>query len=336
MKFEKCVATDKETVGTGSHSVSGEDRIGTAGKEVLQTQTAQEQKRALKTDRLMEQIVRPFNMQEACKRVKQNKGAPGVDNMPVTALPAWLKAHGDELASQLIAGTYKPNLVRRVTIPKPGGGSRDLGIPTVIDRLIQQAILQVLNDIIDPSFSTSSYGFRPRRSAHQQASDYVKEGLWIVVDMDLEKFFDRVNHDVLMSKVAYRIEDKRVLKLIRAYLNAGIMADGVCIMRGEGTPQGGPLSPLLANILLDELDKELEGRRHKFCRYADDFNIYVGSQAAGERVMASVSKFLEERLRLKVNKTKSAVGPSSYSQIPGLHTLDEWRFLHSKAEHQTL
>ena len=339
MKFEKCVATDKEIVRNGSHSTSGEDRIGTAGKEESQTQTAQEQKRALKTDQLMEQIVRPFNMQEACNRVKQNKGAPGVDNMPVTDLPAWLKVHGEELADQLIAGTYKPNLVRRVTIPKPGGGSRDLGIPTVIDRLIQQEILQILNDIIDPSFSTSSYGFRPRKSAHQalrQASDYVKEGLWIVVDMDLEKFFDRVNHDVLMSKVAYRIEDKRVLKLIRAYLNAGIMADGVCIMRGEGTPQGGPLSPLLANILLDELDKELEGRGHKFCRYADDFNIYVGSQAAGERVMASVSKFLEERLRLKVNKTKSAVGPSSYSQIPGLHTLNEWRFLHSKAEHQTL
>jgi len=250
VKFEKCVAADKETVRTGSHSASGEDRIGTTGTEVLQTQTAQEQKRALKTDQLMEQIVRPFNMQEACKRVKQNKGAPGVDNMLVTDLSAWLKVHGDELASQLIAGTYKPNLVKRVTIPKPGGGSRDLGIPTVIDRLIQQAMLQVLNDIIDPSFSTSSYGFRPRKNAHQalqQASDYVKEGFWIVVDMDLEKFFDRVNHDVLMSKVAYRIEDKRVLKLIRAYLNAGIMADGVCIMRGEGTPQGGPLSPLLAN-----------------------------------------------------------------------------------------
>ena len=291
MKFEKCGAIERETVKSGSHSMSGEDRIVAADREDLQTQTAQEQKRALKTNRLMEQIVAPDNMQQACKRVMQNKGTPGIDNMPTQALPAWLKVHGEELCKQLATGSYKPSPVKRVTIPKPDGGLRDLGIPTVIDRLIQQAMLQILNGVVDPIFSTSSYGFRPGKSAHQaleQASEYVKEGFWIVVDIDLEKFFDRVNHDVLMSKVAYRIEDKSVLKLIRAYLNAGIMANGVCIMQEEGTPQGGPLSPLLANILLDELDKELEKRKHKFCRYADDFNIYVGSLAAGERVMTSL------------------------------------------------
>ena len=339
VKFEKCGAIEREAVKSDSHYTSGKDRIKAASTEESQSQTAQEQKRVLKTDRLMERIVAPYNMQQACKRVMQNKGAPGIDNMPTKALPAWLKIHREELSRQLIAGTYKPSPVKRVIIPKPDGGVRNLGIPTVIDRVIQQATLQILNEVIDPTFSTSSYGFRPGKSAHQaleQASEYVKEGFWIVVDIDLEKFFDRVNHDVLMSKVAYRIGDKSVLKLIRAYLNAGIMANGVCIMQEEGTPQGGPLSPLLANILLDELDKELEKRKHKFCRYADDCNIYVGSQAAGERVMASVSKFLEERLRLKVNKTKSAVGPSSYSQIPGLQTLNEWHLLYSQAKHQTL
>jgi group II intron reverse transcriptase/maturase len=229
--------------------------------------------------------------------------------------------------------------VKRVTIPKPGGGTRDLGIPTVVDRMVQQALLQVLNEIIDPTFSESSYGFRPGKSAHkalEKASVYVQEGYEIVVDIDLEKFFDKVNHDVLMSRVARRIQDKRVLKLIRAYLNAGIMINGICFVSDEGTPQGGPLSPLLANILLDDLDKELEKRGHRFCRYADDCNIYVATQRAGERVMESVKEFLEKRLRLKINESKSAVGPSKFSQISWIQNLNEWRTFDCKAESEAI
>jgi RNA-directed DNA polymerase len=230
--------------------------------------------------------------------------------MTVAELGPWLEAHGEELIASLLDGNYEPEPVRGVEIPKPGGGVRQLGIPTVVCRFVQQAILQVLDPLLDPTFSESSYGFRPGPSAHQalrKASEYVAEGRTTVVDVDLEKFFDRVNHDVLMGRLARRIADKRLLRIIRRLLEAGIMRDGVVIERYEGTPQGGPLSPLLANLLLDELDKELERRGHCFCRYADDCNIYVRSQAAGERVMASVTRFLEKRLRLRVNRTKSAV-----------------------------
>ncbi len=225
-------------------------------------------------------------------------------------LGAWLAAHKEELVKGLLDGSYRPRAVRGVEIPKPGGGVRQLGIPTVVDRLVQQAILQVLDPLLDPTFSESSYGFRPGRSAHQalrKASEYVAEGYSIVVDMDLEKFFDRVNHDVLMGRLARRITDKRLLRIIRRLLEAGIMKQGVVIERYEGTPQGGPLSPCLANLLLDEVDKELERRGHRFCRYADDLNVYVRSKVAGERVMASLTRFVEKRLRLRVNRTKSAV-----------------------------
>ena len=275
-----------------------------------QAPAASDGNRALETDALMERICEPANLNRAYKRVKSNRGSPGIDGMTVAELAPWLKAHGEELVASLLDGSYEPEPVRGVEIPKPGGGVRQLGIPTVKCRFVQQAILQVLDPLLDPTFSESSYGFRPGRSAHQalrKASEYVAEGRLIVVDMDLEKFFDRVNHDVLMERLARRIADKRLLRIVRRLLEAGIMKDGVVIERYEGTPQGGPLSPLLANLLLDELDKELERRGHRFCRYADDCNIYVKSKAAGERVMASVTRFLEKRLRLRVNRTKSAV-----------------------------
>lgn len=328
-------ATDKEAMKLESHPQSSEVGNGAAREEELQACITQTQNRALKTNRLMERVVESQNWGRALKRVMQNKGAPGVDKMSTSSLPDWLKQNGKQLIKELLAGSYKPKMVRRVVIPKPGGGERNLGIPTVIDRLVQQALLQVLNDAVDSSFSESSYGFRPGKSAHQallKAQEYVKEGRDIVVDIDIERFFDRVNHDVLMSRISRRIEDKRVLRIIRAFLNAGILHNGVCIIQEEGTPQGGPLSPLLANILLDELDKELEQRGHKFCRYADDCNIYVSSQKAGERVMATLREFLAKRLRLKLNKEKSAVGPSRYSQIPGLYTLNEWSTFDSKTK----
>lgn len=259
---------------------------------------------------LMEAVVAPRNMRLALKRVKANKGSGGVDGMSVNELPAYLAEHWLHTRASLLDGSYLPQPVRRVEIPKSDGGVRQLGIPTVLDRLIQQAIHQVLEPLYDPTFSRSSYGFRPGRSAHQAlraAREHVASGKGWVVDLDLEKFFDRVNHDVLMSRLARRIGDKRLLKLIRRYLEAGVMSDGVVVERVEGTPQGGPLSPLLANILLDEFDKELEKRGHAFCRYADDCNIYVASRRAAERVMASLTHFLETRLRLRVNRTKSAV-----------------------------
>jgi RNA-directed DNA polymerase len=250
-------------------------------------------------------------MWRALKQVERNKGAAGVDNMTVAQLRAYLREHWLRIKEELLAGSYQPQPVRKVEIPKATGkGKRMLGIPTVIDRLIQQALHQVLSPLFEPSFSESSFGFRPNRSAQQavlKAREYVREGRRWVVDIDLEKFFDRVNHDVMMSRLARRIKDKRVLRLIRRYLQAGMMANGLTTVRREGTPQGGPLSPLLSNILLDELDKELERRGHKFCRYADDSNIYVQSRSAGERVMKSITKFLERRLRLKVNVEKSAV-----------------------------
>jgi RNA-directed DNA polymerase len=232
--------------------------------------------------------------------------------MSVRDLRSWLADTRDKLVAQLVRGEYRPQPVLGVEIPKPGGGVRQLGIPTVVDRLVQQAILQVLQPILDPTFCESNFGFRPGRSAHDalaQAGKYVAEGHGIVVDLDLEKFFDRVNHDILMARLVRRIGDKCLLRIVRRFLEAGMMRDGVCVRRWEGTPQGGPLSPLLANLLLDDLDKMLEARGHRFCRYADDVNIYVRSQAAGERVMASVAEFLRSRLHLKVNREKSAVAP---------------------------
>jgi RNA-directed DNA polymerase len=247
----------------------------------------------------------------ALKQVERNKGAAGVDNMTVEQLRGYLREHWLRIKEELLAGEYHPLPVRKVEIPKPGSKvMRMLGIPTVLERLIQQALQQVLSPLFEAGFSESSYGFRPQRSAQQavlKAREYVRTGRRWVVDIDLEKFFDRVNHDVLMSRLARRIKDKRVLRLIRRYLQAGMMANGLTTVRREGTPQGGPLSPLLSNILLDELDKELERRGHKFCRYADDSNIYVQSRSAGERVMKSITRFLEQRLRLKVNAEKSAV-----------------------------
>jgi RNA-directed DNA polymerase len=256
-------------------------------------------------------MVERENMRQALLRVERNKGTAGVDQMPVEDLRAYLKEHWPRLKEKLLTGRYKPQPVRRVEIPKPGGkGMRKLGIPTVLDRLIQQALHQVLSPVFDPQFSPHSYGFRPGRSAHdavRAAQKIVTSGKRWVVDMDLEQFFDRVNHDILMSRLARRIGDKHVLSLIRRYLEAGVMESGVVTATEEGTPQGGPLSPLLSNVLLDDLDKELERRGHMFFRYADDCNIYVASKVAGERVMTSLESFLGKRLRLKVNKAKSAV-----------------------------
>jgi RNA-directed DNA polymerase len=250
------------------------------------------------------------NMQTALKRVESNKGAAGIDGMAVQELPSYLKAHWLEVRAALESGKYQPSPVRRVEIPKPDGGVRQLGIPTVLDRLIQQAIAQVLTPMFEQMFSTHSYGFRPGRSAHQavqQAQAYIREGYDWVVDIDLEKFFDRVNHDMLMARAARVVKDKRVLKLIRAYLESGVMVNGVVMETEEGTPQGGPLSPLLSNIMLSDLDRELEERGHKFVRYADDCNIYVKTPRAGERVLEGVKRYLEKKLKLKVNPKKSKV-----------------------------
>jgi RNA-directed DNA polymerase len=258
----------------------------------------------------MEAILGRENMMAALRRVVANKGAAGADGMPVEELRAYLVANWPRIKEDLLAGRYRPAPVRGVEIPKPGGGKRLLGIPTVLDRLIQQAMHQVLMPLFDPGFSRSSFGFRPGRSAQQAvlaARSHMAAGRRWVVDIDLEKFFDRVNHDVLMARVARQVADKRVLRLIRRYLQAGLLLDGLATARREGTPQGGPLSPLLSNILLDDLDKELERRGHAFCRYADDCNIYVRSRRAGERLMASLTRFLAERLRLAVNLAKSAV-----------------------------
>jgi len=269
---------------------------------------------------LMEEVVNRENLFKALHRVKANAGAPGMDGMTVQELPDFLRQHWPRLKEELLKGTYRPQPVRRVDIPKPDGGTRKLGIPTAVDRFIQQAVLQVLQKRWDRTFSDHSYGFRPGRSAHQavaRAQNCVKEGFMWVVDLDLEKFFDRVNHDVLMGRLARRIGDKRLLKLIRAYLEAGVMENGLVGPTDEGTPQGGPLSPILSNALLDELDKELEHRGHRFVRYADDCNVYVRSERAGHRVMASLKAFLTQRLKLKVNESKSAVARPSERKFLG-------------------
>jgi len=276
-----------------------------------QASTGEMEKTQPEAMRLMEEVLRRENLIKALRRVRSNKGAPGVDGMTVEQLTPYLKEQWARIREELLRGTYEPELVRGVEIPKPNGkGVRPLGISTVLDRLIQQAILQVLSPIFDPHFSGSSYGFRPGRGCHdalKAAQGHVEAGYRWVVDVDLDKFFDRVNHDVLMSRVARRVKDKRLLRLLRGYLTSGVMAEGVIQPREEGTPQGSPLSPLLSNILLDELDKELERRGHRFCRYADDCNMYVKSKAAGERVMKSITRFLVRRLRLRVNRDKSAV-----------------------------
>ncbi len=258
---------------------------------------------------LMGKALESQNLQAALKRVRSNKGSPGIDGMTVEELPDYLREYWPRIREEVIAGKYQPGAVKRQEIPKSGGGVRELGIPTALDRFIQQALLQVLQPLFDPSFSKHSYGFRPGRSAHQAvraARRYVEEGRRVVVDVDLARFFDRVNHDVLMSRLASRIEDKSILGLIRRYLEAGVMVNGVVVERHEGTPQGGPLSPLLANILLDEVDKELERRGHRFARYADDCNVYVRSKRAGERVMGLLRRLYGD-LRLQVNEEKSAV-----------------------------
>lgn len=272
------------------------------------------------SDNLMEKILSRDNMLNALKRVERNKGTFGVDEMKVDELRPFLKQNWNFLKESILKGKYRPSAVKRVEIPKPDGGVRILGIPTVLDRLIQQAIAQTLTGIFDAGFSPNSFGFRPNKSAHQavfKAKEYINEGYKYTVDMDLEKFFDKVNHDILMHRISKRVKDKRVLRLIRFYLKSGIMLKGVRIKSDEGTPQGGPLSPLLANILLDDLDKELEERGHKFCRYADDINIFVKTKRAGERVMKSITTFLEKRLKLKVNEEKSAVDRPSKRKFLG-------------------
>jgi RNA-directed DNA polymerase len=262
------------------------------------------------TQQLMEEVCGRENCLRALRRVKANQGSPGIDGMKVAELPGYLKQHWPAIRDQLLSGTYEPQPVKRVEIAKPDGGVRKLGIPTVLDRFIQQAVMQVLQGRWDRTFSEHSHGFRPQRSAHQavaKAQQYIAAGHRWVVDLDLEKFFDRVNHDRLMAAVARRVSDKRVLSLIRAFLASGVMENGLVSPVEEGTPQGGPLSPLLSNLVLDELDRELERRQHRFVRYADDCNIYVASERAGKRVMQSVASFLQRRLKLKVNETKSAV-----------------------------
>lgn len=309
------------------HGAIGEGGTGPEAYAAQQLSPAADKKRALTQD-LMERVSSLANLTEAVRRVLRNKGAAGADGMSVRDLKGWFPEHWRELQEQLASGHYRPHPVLGVQIPKPGGGMRQLGIPTVIDRVVQQALLQALEPFLDPTFSESSYGFRLGRSAHQalqQASAYVSEGRCIVVDMDLEKFFDRVNHDILMARLARRVSDKRVLRLIRRFLESGMMQNGVCIERYEGTPQGGPLSPLLANLLLDDLDKELEKRGHRFCRYADDCNIYVRTKVAGERVMASVTQFIERKLKLRVNCEKSAVAFVGERKFLGYRLLAEGR-----------
>ena len=295
---------------------AGEARQPEGSGEVLRATRGNERSG---TGCLMEEVVERTNLKAALKRVRQNKGGPGIDAMTVGELPEHLKRNWEQIREELLSGTYQPQPVKRQTIPKAGGGERELGIPTVLDRFIQQALLQVLQPRFDPDFSDHSYGFRPKRRAHQaieRAQSYVQGGRRVVVDVDLAKFFDRANHDIVMERVSRKIADKRVLGLIRRYLEAGVMVSGVVVERHEGTPQGGPLSPLLANVLLDEVDKELERRGHAFVRYADDLNVYVRSKAAGKRVYEGLKK-LFGKLRLEVNEAKSAVDQATRRDFLG-------------------
>jgi len=307
-----------------SSSPAGEARE--VGREETESLSAvHEPESPASTNRLMEEICERENLKQALQQVKANKGSAGVDGMTVGGITDYLKQHWPAIREQLLSGTYEPKAVRRVEIPKPDGGVRKLGIPTVLDRLIQQAVMQVLQRQWDSTFSDHSYGFRPGRSAHQavaQAQQYIAAGYGWVIDLDLEKFFDRVNHDKLMGQIAKRVEDKRLLKLIRAFLNAGVMENGLVSPSVEGTPQGGPLSPLLSNLVLDELDRELERRGHRYVRYADDSNIYVRSERAGQRVMESITRFITQKLNLKVNETKSAVARPQERKFLGFSFTD--------------
>ena len=310
-----------------SHAEAGADVDRARSGEVSQTCAADRDEGAL-ARKVMEAVVEPSNLNRAYRRVKANRGSPGVDGMSVGQLGDWCRANKHELVASLLAGRYRPQPIRGAEIPKPGGGTRELGIPTVVDRLVQQALLQVLEPILEPHFSERSYGFRPGRSAHQalrQGQSYVAEGRRVVVDIDLEKFFDRVNHDVLMARLARHVADARVLRVVRRFLEAGMLRNGLERWRHEGTPQGGPLSPLLANLLLTDLDRELERRGHAFCRYADDCNIYVRSKRSGARVMASVKRFLENKLKLRVNRAKSAVAAVGERKFLGYRITAEGR-----------
>jgi len=305
-----------------SFALTGEAREA-RGEETESSRAASESESPASTNRLMEEVCEWENLKEAMHQVKANKGSAGIDDRTVEELPDYLELLA--IREQLLNGTYEPKPVRRVEIPKPDGGVRKLGIPTVLDRFIQQAVMQVLQKQWDRTFSDSSYGFRPGRSAHQavaKAQQYIAEGHGWVVDLDLEKFFDRVNHDKLMGQIAKRVRDKRLLKLIRAFLNAGVMENGLVSPSVEGTPQGGPLSPLLSNLVLDELDRELERRGHRFVRYADDSNIYVRSQRSGQRLMESITRFITHKLKLKVNEAKSAVAPPQERKFLGFSFTD--------------
>ncbi len=311
MKDSKGICGQQTTLYGGYlREVGVEPRDNAGAPSIPTASTSREDDAAAYASTMLEEILHKDNLNQAYKQVKRNKGSHGVDGMSVDELLPYLQQNGHTIRQAVLEGTYRPNPVRRVEIPKPDGGVRLLGIPTVLDRMLQQAIAQVLTPIFDRDFSKSSYGFRPGRNAHQaiyQAKKYMEEGYTWVVDIDLEKYFDTVNHDKLMALVARKVKDKRVLKLIRLCLNAGAMLNGVVVEIDQGCPQGGPLSPLLSNIMLDELDKELEKRGHRFCRYADDNNVYVKSRKAAERVMQSITTFLENRLKLKVNKEKSTV-----------------------------
>lgn len=339
MQSNEYGAADKVMTKIMSHDATGEGETGSKAIEEKQILIANQKEQTLKAQNLMEQICSYGNLESACKRVYANKGAPGIDGMTVLELKRWLSQNEDQLKQQLMSGTYKPKPVRKVEIPKPNGGTRQLGIPTVIDRMVQQAIVQIITPIFDPHFSQSSYGFRPNIGAHQalkKSQEYVRSGKIVVVDIDLEKFFDRVNHDILMNRVARKIADKLLLRLIGKFLRSGILDDGLCTIQTEGAPQGGPLSPILSNILLDDLDKELERRGHSFCRYADDCNVYVGSIKSGDRVMATLIEFLEKKLRLRVNREKSAVSPSCNAKVPGLPDLEKWHTSNSEIQHRTI